>query len=156
MADENKYNLSITRILESPLEHVWRAWTDPSELQKWWGPRGVTNPTCVWEAQASGKINIIMLAGEELGALKGQEWPMVGQFEEVIPYQKLVYTASAIMNGKPIIEHQCIVMFEEQGDNTKMNLSVTVSKTTPEAAGPLAGMKTGWNQSLDKLSELLN
>lgn len=153
MAEESKHDLLITRLLDAPLERVWRAWTDPTELQKWWGPRGVTNPTCQWEPTPGGKINVVMLAGEELGELRGQEWPMTGQFTEVIPRQKLVFTSSAIMDGKPVLENLCTVTFEEQVDKTKMTLHVAVTKTTPEAEGPLAGMEMGWNQSLDKLTE---
>jgi len=155
MAEQNKHDLTITRLLDAPLERVWQAWTDPAELQKWWGPRGVTNPTCEWEAKPGGKINVVMLAGEELGQLAGQEWPMTGQFKEVIPQQKLVYTSNAIMDGKPIIENICTVTFEEQNGKTKMTLQVVITKITPEAEGPLSGMEQGWNQSLDKLTESL-
>lgn len=153
MTEEGKHDLLITRVLDAPLDRVWQAWTDPEELQKWWGPRGVTNPTCEWEAMPGGKINVVMLAGEELGELKGQEWPMTGEFKEVAPRQKLVFTSSAIMDGQPILENLCTVTFEEQGNQTKMTLSVAVTKTTPEAEGPLSGMEIGWNQSLDKLTE---
>jgi uncharacterized protein YndB with AHSA1/START domain len=142
-------------VLDAPVERVWRAWTAPAELQKWWGPRGVTNPTCEWEARPGGKINVVMLAGEELGPLKGQEWPMTGQFKEVVPHQKLVYTSNPVMAGKPIMESLCTVTFEAQGDQTKLTLQVVITEATPEAEGPLAGMAMGWNQSLDKLTESL-
>jgi len=156
MAEANRHDLSITRLLDVPVERVWQAWTDPAELQKWWGPRGVTNPTCEWEARPGGKINVVMLAGEALGPLNGQEWPMTGQFREVIPHEKLVYTSKPIMDGKPVMESLCTVTFEKQGGQTKLTLQVVITEATPEAEGPLAGMETGWNQSLDKLEEYLN
>jgi uncharacterized protein YndB with AHSA1/START domain len=155
MTEESKHNLLIIKMLDAPLERVWRAWTDPRELQKWWGPRGVTNPVCTWEARAGGQIEIVMLAGEELGDLKGSEWPMKGTFQEITPFQKLVYTSSAIMNGKPIIESINTVTFEEQNGKTKMTLRVVITSATLEAEGPLAGMESGWNQSIDKLVEIL-
>ncbi|HUY85051.1 MAG TPA: SRPBCC domain-containing protein [Candidatus Dormibacteraeota bacterium] len=155
MAEESKHDLSITRVVDAPLERVWQAWTDPDELQKWWGPRGVTNPTCEWEARPGGKMNVVMLAGESLGELKGQEWPMTGEFKEVVPRQKLVFTSSAIMDGKPILENLCTVTLQDQDGKTKLTLQIVVTKATPEAEGPLAGMAQGWNESIDKLTEQL-
>ncbi|HVA11034.1 MAG TPA: SRPBCC domain-containing protein [Candidatus Dormibacteraeota bacterium] len=156
MSQDSKHNLTITRLLNAPLAKVWQAWTDPASLQKWWGPRGVTNPVCTWEAEAGGQIDIVMLAGEELGELKGSEWPMNGQFKEVVPQKKLIFSSQALADGKPILENLCTVTFKKQGDKTEMTLSVVVTKVTPEAEGPLAGMKMGWTQSIDKLEEFLN
>src|SRR5690348_15129681 len=106
--------LTLTRLYDAPLEKVWQAWTDPVQLAQWWGPNGVTNPTCEWDARAGGKINIVMLAGAELGELAGQEWPMTGEFNEVVQGQKLVYKASPIMNGKPLMDTLTTVTFEAQ------------------------------------------
>lgn len=153
---DNKHELNITRTFDAPRDKVWRAWTDPSELQKWWGPRGVTNPTCEWQATPGGNIHIVMLAGESLGDMAGQEWPMRGTFQKIVPQEKLVFTSQAIMDGKPILENLITVTFAEIDGKTEMNLHVVVTKTTPEAEGPLSGMKIGWTQSIDKLEELVN
>jgi uncharacterized protein YndB with AHSA1/START domain len=151
----SSHNLVITRTLNAPREKVWNAWTVPEILQQWWGPRGVTNPTCEWEVKPGGKIHIVMLAGEELGDLKGQEWPMTGEMKEVVEPERLVFTSSAIMDGKPILENLVTVLFEEQGDHTLLTVQVIVTKTTPESAMALQGMDAGWNQQIDKLNELL-
>ena len=150
-----KKELTLTRVFNAPKEIVWKAWTDPKLVEKWWGPRGVTNPTCIWEAKPQGNIHIVMLAGEELGSLKGQEWPMTGTFTEIQEPNKLVFTANALVNDKPILEHMTTVTFEDQNGQTKMTVHIQVTKTTPEAAGPLQGMEMGWNQQLDKLGEFL-
>jgi uncharacterized protein YndB with AHSA1/START domain len=46
-------------------------------------------------------------------------------------------------------------MFAELGGKTKLTLKAVVVKSAPEVAGALAGMEAGWNQSLDRLGELL-
>ncbi len=152
---ENKKELTLTRVFNSPRETVWSYWTNPSLLAQWWGPRGVTNPTCEWDAKPQGNIHIVMLAGEELGPLKGQEWPMTGEFQEVQKPEKLVFTSNAIINGKPVLETLTTVSFVEEQGKTKMTVHIVVTKTTAEAEGPLAGMEIGWNQQLDKLAERL-
>ena len=41
-----KRDLVITRIIDAPLELVWKAWTDPQYVMRWWGPEFYTSPTC--------------------------------------------------------------------------------------------------------------
>ena len=36
----------ITRICNAPRELVFRAWTEPQQLARWWGPKSFTNPVC--------------------------------------------------------------------------------------------------------------
>lgn len=147
---ENK-ELTLTRIYDAPREKVWEYWTNPELIQKWWGPKGVSNPTCIWEAKPEGEIHIVMLAGEELGSLKGQEWPMTGKFVEVQKPERLVFTANAIQDEKAILEHRTTVSLTEQVGKTHVTVHIQVTMTTPEAEGPLKGMEQGWNEQLDKL-----
>jgi uncharacterized protein YndB with AHSA1/START domain len=149
---ESNHNLTLVRTYDAPLERVWQAWADPSQAQKWWGPAGVTNPTFDWDFKTGGKINVVMLAGPELGPMAGQEWPMTGEFKEVTPQQKLVFESSPVMGGKPIMDTLTTVTFEGQEGKTKLTVQIEVSNVTPEAAGALAGMEQGWNQQLDKLT----
>ena len=145
--------LRIERTLNAPLERVWKAWTDANEVAQWWGPSGVTNPTCVWEATPGGSIDIVMLAGPELGPLAGQEWPMTGEFQEVVPMEKLVFTSNVIVDGKVVMQALTTVTLHADGDKTLLTYSDEVTSATPEAEGPLAGMEMGTQQQLDKLSE---
>jgi uncharacterized protein YndB with AHSA1/START domain len=147
--------LTIVRLFDAPIEQVFRAWTDPQLLARWWGPQGVTNPVCKLDVKPGGSIEIVMLAGEAMGSLKGSKWPMTGVYQEIIPPSKLVYRASAIMEGKPIIESLNTVTFEEVEGKTKITLDVQVTRTAPGAEGPLSGMAIGWNQSVDKLAQLV-
>ena len=155
---QNGRELTITRIFDAPRELVWKAWTDPKLVEKWWGPRGVSNPVCKLDAKPNGMIHIVMLAGEELGELEGQRWPMSGTFQELTPPGRLVFTSSAIEDaaGVPQLENRVTVTFEEElGNKTKMTLHVVVTKAGPGTEGPLSGMEMGWTQSIEKLGEML-
>jgi uncharacterized protein YndB with AHSA1/START domain len=155
MSDDKPRQLTIERLIKAPREQVFKAWTDPTLVAQWWGPDGVTNPVCELDVRPGGAIDIVMLAGPELGEMQGSKWPMSGVFKEVTSPSKLVYLSSAVMDGKPILECLNTVVFEDQGDKTKLTLQVVVTKATPEAEGPLAGMFAGWNQSIGKLVKLL-
>lgn len=155
MANE-KRELTITRTFDAPRGLVWKAWTDQKMIKKWWGPKGVTNPTCEWDAKPGGKIYIVMLAGKELGDFAGQEWPMKGVFREVAPQSRLVFTSNALDDVKDIlIESEVTVDLEAVGDKTMMKLHIVVVKADAKAAMALQGMETGWNQSIDRLTEHL-
>ncbi|MHC1688422.1 MAG: SRPBCC domain-containing protein [Methanothrix sp.] len=42
--DENRTDLIITRLFDSPRVLVWKAWTEPRRVMRWWGPKGFTSP----------------------------------------------------------------------------------------------------------------
>jgi uncharacterized protein YndB with AHSA1/START domain len=151
-----KRELTLVRMFDAPRAVVFKAWTDPKLVAQWWGPNGVTNPVCELDVRPGGELYIVMLAGEALGPLKGSEWPTRGVFQEIIPPEKIVFTASAIVDGEPIMENTNTVTFEEHDGKTKMALHILVTHMTPEAAGPLAGMEMGWAQSLDKLVQFID
>jgi len=161
MTNEPRKELTIARILDAPRAMVWKAWTDPEMVTRWWGPRGVTTPTCEVDARRGGKINIVMLAGKELGPAAGQEWPMTGTFEEVTPQDRLVYTASALQDRKgsqSLLETRTTVTFDDLHGKTKLTVHIllTRSSDTPEARFAIQGMEGGWSQSFDKLGETLS
>jgi uncharacterized protein YndB with AHSA1/START domain len=155
MANDRK-ELVITRTFDAPRALVWKAWTDPKILKRWWGPKGVTNPTCEWDAKVGGKINIVMLAGKELGNFAGQKWPMEGTFKEVTPQSRIVYTSNALDDVKGVlIEALNTLDLEDLGNKTKIKLHIVVTKAGPGSEFAIQGMEMGWNQSIDKLEEEL-
>lgn len=155
--NQNKKELTITRVFDAPRDLVWKAWTDQKLIEKWWGPRGVTNPTCEWDARLGGQIYIVMLAGKELGDFAGQKWPMKGKFEELVAPERMVYTSSALDDRKGVlIETSNTLTLEKIGGKTKMTLHIVVTKASPGSEFALAGMEVGWNQSVEKLGEELS
>jgi uncharacterized protein YndB with AHSA1/START domain len=158
MATENqgKKELTLTRTFNAPRELVWRAWTDAKLAKKWWGPRGVTTPTCEMDARPGGEIRIVMLAGKELGSFAGQEWPMKATFEELSPPERMVVLSAALDDKKGImLETRSTLTLEKLDSKTKMTLHIVVTKINKGGESAVAGMEMGWNQSLDKLGEFL-
>lgn len=49
-----------TRVLAGPREIVFRAWTDPAILQRWWGPAGFTNTFEEFNAVPGGRWKFVM------------------------------------------------------------------------------------------------
>jgi len=140
--------LITTRIFDAPRELVFRAWTDPVRLKRWWGPKGFTNPVCDVDVRPGGAIRIDMRGPD------GKVYPMTGTYLEIVEPERLVYLSSALdANGQPLFEVLTVVTFaEEPGQKTKLTLHAKVSKIRPEAAPHIAGMEIGLNMSLDRLA----
>ena len=158
--EQQKKEVTITRTFDAPVEKVWKAVTDQEIVAKWWGPRGVTIPVCEVDPRPGGRINIVMLAGKELGEVAGQEWPMSGTFKEVVKNDRLVFAAEALQdrnNRRTLLETRTTITFREDGGRTTMTVQVLLTKTSdaPEAKFAVQGMELGWTQQMDKLVELL-
>jgi uncharacterized protein YndB with AHSA1/START domain len=156
MSEQPYKELTLTRTFDAPRKLVWRAWTDPEMMAKWWGPQGVTNPTSEVDARVGGKLHVVMLAGGELGPMAGQRWPMRGVFQEVDEPAKLVFTNQAVdEDDNVLLDGMTTVTFEEENGKTKMTMHAAVKGVSPEAPQMLDGMEAGWSQSFDKLTALL-
>ncbi len=148
--------LILTRIFNAPRELVFKAWTDPKMMAKWWGPKGVSNPICEIDAKVGGKIHIVMLAGKELGPFAGQRWPMNGTFQEIKPPERLVFVNQAVdENDNLLIDGLTTVTFEEENGKTKMIMKTIAKGISAQSPKMLEGMEAGWSQSFDKLADSL-
>ncbi len=142
--------LTITRIFNAPRERVFKAWTDPKELAKWWGPKTFTNPVCEVDLKPGGALRIVMRAPD------GGEYPMQGVFREIVPPSRLVFTNIALdKDGHHIIEGLTTVTFADDGGKTKLTLHTSGVAMVDYAAAYLQGMEAGWTQSLEKLEALV-
>ena len=66
-----------TRVFDAPRELVFRAWTDPKHVARWWGPKEFTNRVGEWDARPGGGIRLDMVGPD------GTAYPMGGVFHEV-------------------------------------------------------------------------
>jgi uncharacterized protein YndB with AHSA1/START domain len=140
--------LTITRVLDAPRELVFRAWTDPQHLTRWWGPHGFTTPLCEADARPGGDLHVVMRAPN------GVELPMSGVYHEIIPPERIVMTIRALedADGNPRLEARHTITFDEHDGKTTLTMHAMVVKAGPAAAGALSGMERGWNQSLERLA----
>jgi uncharacterized protein YndB with AHSA1/START domain len=150
--------LVITRIFDAPRERIWKAWTEPEQMMKWWGPKLFTAPVCKIDFRIGGKYLFCMRSPD------GKDYWSTGVYKEIVPNEKIVCTDSfADENGNVVLathygmgedfprEMTVTVTFEDAGGKTKMTL---VHSGMP--AGDMSKMAgQGWNEQFDKLVELL-
>jgi Activator of Hsp90 ATPase homolog 1-like protein len=104
------------------------------------------------EAWPGGAIFIQMTAPD------GVAIPVKGMFHEIIEPERLVFSTSAFedMDGVPQLENYNVVTFDEVDGKTKLTLKVVITKATPAMSVSLTSMETGWNESMDRLANVLN
>lgn len=148
--------LTLKRTFDAPRELVFKAWTDPELVSRWWGPTGFTTPISEVEARKGGKLHIVMHGPK--GSDFDLDLPMTGVFQEFDPPRRLVFTNEALHDdkGNPQLSTLCTVTFSEEGGKTAMTLHIILVKATPVSAAAWAGAEMGWSLSLDKLTALVS
>jgi uncharacterized protein YndB with AHSA1/START domain len=146
--DAAERELVLTRIVDAPRELVFRMWTDPVHLAKWWGPRDFTNPVCEIDFRPGGALRIVMRAPD------GTNYPMGGNFREIVAPERLVFSNCALdRDGNVLLDGLTTVTFAEQGGKTKLTVQTRATALVPAAARYLEGMQAGWEQTLDGLEQ---
>ena len=142
--------VTLTRVYDAPRQLVWRAWTDPKHLANWFGPRGFTSSVPELDVRVGGALRIVMPGCD------GNDYPMKGEFREVVPPARLVFSNIAVDNDdNHLLEGEATVILEEQDGKTRLTLVTHAVGLVPIAQQMLAGMEAGWSQSLDKLAKLV-
>ncbi|WP_263416372.1 SRPBCC domain-containing protein [Terriglobus albidus] len=151
--------LVVTRVFDAPRELVWKAWTNPEYVMKWWGPKGFTCPVCKMDFRVGGKFLYCMKSPD------GQEFWNGGEYHEIVPYEKIVSSmyfsdpdGNRVEPEQLGIKHEVIedahdvILFEDLG-NGRTKVTFIGNETMQDAmeSGQLEGMK----QILDKAAAVV-
>ena len=137
--------LRIERVFHAPIEHVFRAWTDPAALARWFGPQGMSIPEVDCDARPGGRYRVVMRAPG------GHVHTVTGEFRAVEPPRRLVMTWGW-MEGETR-GHETLVEVEliDQGRSTLMRFTqqVFASRSARDAH------REGWAETWPGLDAFL-
>jgi uncharacterized protein YndB with AHSA1/START domain len=155
----------ITRIFNAPPALVFKAWTDPAHLARWWGPHNFTNPVCQMDVRPGGAYRIVMRSPD------GVDYPLTGIFREIMPPERIVMTMDCSGHPKewhdqikpnrspgdtnPAGELLTTVTFKNMAGKTEMTVRTRFESTEIGKTMMKMGMTEGWSQSLERLEDLL-
>ena len=117
MDDEN--DLVLERVLDAPRHLVWKAWTTPEHLKRWWAPKPYETPACEMDLRPGGAFYTKMTGPD------GFEEAGTGCFLEIAYGEKLVWTSALGEGYRPnsLPDEGCgafaftaIVTFEDAGE----------------------------------------
>lgn len=148
----------IVRSFDAPRELVWKAWTEPEFLMRWWGPKNFTCPFCKIDLRVGGTYLSCMRSPE------GRDYWSTGIYVEITEPSLLICTDSFAdekgnvvpasyygMSGEWPKELLVTVTFDEEDGKTKL----TLRHVGMPAGEMIEQAEAGWNESFDKLAESL-
>lgn len=138
----------ITREFNAPKNLVWKAYTTPELVARWWsGDFG---------AKVDAEIDL-RVGGRWRYFMKGDDWEVGfhGTYREIVPHDRLVYTE--VYEGIPDGEEQAAVVtatYREVDGRTTLELHILHATPEGRTAHIESGMETGMQSSLDHLERV--
>ncbi len=110
------YSLQLKRTFPASREKVWKAWTTPEALKRWFAPSDeYSTPTAQVDLRVGGGYRI------EIHAPDGKPHIVVGTYEEILAPEKLVFTWS--WEGGPVQDTRVTLEFHDRGKETEIVLT---------------------------------
>lgn len=152
-------NVIISRILKVPRDVVWKTWTEPDQIKKWWGPKKYT---------ATVVKNDLRIGGKYLYSMKSPEGKLLwytGIYQDLDIHARIISTDSfsdemgnmvpPSTYGMPAdmsnVLHLIVTFEEEQKGKT----TLTIKQMGMPPGTMIQMTKAGWNESLDKFEAAL-
>ncbi len=155
-ASSEAKEITIVREFAAPRELLWKVWTEPHHIEKWWGPKGFDTRVKKVELSFGGRFVYVMTGPD------GTEYPVSGKVIEIIPFEKIVSTdefGDGEGNEHPGIDLPqgliVTVVFEDLGGSTRMTLTISHPTAGDRKKHGAMGVVAGWNSSFDKMDEYL-
>jgi uncharacterized protein YndB with AHSA1/START domain len=142
----------IVREFNAPKHLVYKAWTTPELIKKWWSGGFGEVTTAEVDLRVGGRWRYALTTDD------GSEVAFHGEFREIVPNERIVNTEVYEMPGAPPLpaadEPLNIVTFDEVDGRTTLTLLVqTTSKELRDAIID-SGMEAGMQKSYDLLEEV--
>ena len=138
--------LVISRVFEAPRSLVFKAWTQPEHLARWWGPKGFTLVAWEMDVRPGGAWFRRMRSPE------GAEYIKRGVYREIVAPERLVFTyVNEEADGSLGPETVVTVTFEDFGERTRLTLHHSGFDSIPSRDGH----EGGWTSALERFGEYL-
>ena len=152
-----KKEIVYTRVFNTPVESVWKAFTNPELVMRWWGPEKFTSPSAKIDFHEGGTTLVCMRAPKEFG---GQDWYNIWTYRKIVPMERIEYiqnlsdefgnmTDPVKLNMPPDFpkDTETIVTFKKlEGNKTEMTFMEYADFGQMEEVA-----KIGLEQCLDKM-----
>lgn len=142
--------LVLDRLLDAPRAKIWRAWTEPEQVKKWFAPR----PWMVSRAELDvrpGGSSLIVMRGPE-----GQEFPGRGVYLEVVENERLVFTdayvSAWVPSEKPFFTG--VITLADEGGKTRYIARALHWTVADREEHERMGFHEGWGKCSEQLEEL--
>lgn len=150
-----RLDLSFERKVSCPVEHLWKGWTDPEMLKKWFCPRPWKVTDCSIELTPGGRFANTMRGPQ------GEVYENIGCYLEIVPVRRLVWTSALLPGFRPAPIPQAgftftaVVEFESAPGGAVYRATVMHRTEADREVHEKMGFEKGWGMALDQLLELV-
>ena len=139
--------ITITHVFDAPREVVFRAWTDPDQVARWFGPTGFEIPreSVVIDLRVGGRFELRMSRGES-----GPDHPVSYEIVELVEPELLVLKSEPMPDVG--LHHGTLARIELREEAGKTHMTLTDGPYTEDGA---RGAGRGWEGALSKLDAAL-
>ena len=150
VAPETDDELVLARLIDAPRPAVWRAWTEPELLTRWFTPAPWTTPEARLDVRPGGECFVVMRSPE------GQDHPNPGVYLEVVPEARLVFTDAYTRGWMPSQNPfmTAILTFEDADGGTRYVARARHWSAEDRAKHEAMGFHEGWGQCADQLESV--
>lgn len=151
IAPASDRELVLARIIDAPRQNIYRCWTEPKLLTRWFAPKPWTTPRAEMDVHPGGSSMVVM-AGPD-----GSEFENPGLYLEVVPGERLVFTDAFTKAWEPSERpFMTVVLTMEDEGSGKTRYIARVKHWTAEGREQheKMGFHEGWGQCTDQLEEL--
>jgi uncharacterized protein YndB with AHSA1/START domain len=153
LLSETEPTLTISRTFDAPRELVWRMFSDPVHLVRWWGPKGFTNPVCELDFRVGGRWYHVMRGPD------GRDYPADSTFLEITPAERIVYRNRVVeaeaFGDNPPPSFRRTLTFAEANGRTTLTLFAEFETLDQRDGARRRGFVEGTLESYDKLADHL-
>jgi uncharacterized protein YndB with AHSA1/START domain len=143
------HQILITREFNAPKRLVWKAYTTPELIKRWWSGEKGTVTSAEVDLRVGGKWRYVMTANP------GFEVAFRGEYREIVPDDRLVNTE--IFEGIPDPDDHAglvtVTLTEKEG-RTFMEMLCEYRDKTDRDAVVESGMESGMQESMDALEKV--
>jgi uncharacterized protein YndB with AHSA1/START domain len=137
----------ITREFDAPKHLVYKAYTTPELVRRWWsGERGEMT-SCEIDLRVGGTWRYVMIA-----ASGGFEVAFHGEYREIVPNERIVTTE--VYEGMPDAQAVDHVTFTEEDGRTTLTMLVQHTSKEDRDGHINSGMEVGMQEAMDRLEQV--
>ncbi|MCC2671652.1 MAG: polyketide cyclase [Armatimonadetes bacterium] len=154
-------DLLLERFVDVPRELVWKAWTEPEHLKKWFTPAPWSTPECEIDLRPGGTFHTVMQSPE------GERFDNHGCYLEVVENERLVWTNALEPGFRPAgplpagsaecaeLRFTAVITFEAHGTGTRYTALALHGDPATKDRHEEMGFHEGWGQALEQLIEVV-
>lgn len=151
-------DFTVGRVIDAPVDQVWRAWSDPTYVKQWWGPHGFTAPVAEMDFREGGTSLVGMRSPD------GHDMFNTWTYRTIVPTERIEFVSKFADRDGNALEPADIglppaipsevphsVVLRSLGEN---KTEVTITESGYSSGPELELSRTGQEQCLDKMAAL--